>query len=212
MTLSRLVEGIRARGWRMYRNALALAVALLGVVLLGRWVLVPESPPPGLEGTPAKPAAARATAFTPHASPRPVANVLFQDATGAKRRLADFRGRVIVLNLWATWCAPCREEMPTLDHLQTRLGGKDFEVVALSIDREGAAVVKRFFDETNVRSLATYVDPTMDAQGQLAAIGIPTTLLIDREGREVARKTGPAVWDGPEAVAVIQRYLATGTQ
>ena len=211
MRFSQPAEDIRARGWRSPRNAIALAVVLLGVIALGSWILVLQPPPAGFEAEPAK-SAASAKTFTLHATPRPVADVVFQDASGAKRHLAEFRGRVVLLNLWATWCAPCREEMPTLDRLQSRLGGKDFEVIALSIDRDGATVVKRFFDATNVHALAIYVDPTMEAQGKLDAIGIPTTVLIDRQGREVARRTGPASWDGPEAIAVIQRYLVDGAR
>lgn len=143
-----------------------------------------------------------------HASPRPVADVVFEDAAGAKRHVRDFRGRVVLLNLWATWCAPCRAEMPTLDRLQARLGGKDFEVIALSLDRQGAPVVQRFFQEIGVRSLAVYVDRTMGAQDALRAVGVPTTLLIDREGREVGRKLGPAAWDSPEILDIVQRYVA----
>ncbi len=149
----------------------------------------------------------RAFKLIPYAPSRPIANVEFEDGQGKKRTLSDFRGKVVLLNLWATWCGPCRKEMPTLDRLQQRLGSADFEVVALSIDRGGQAVVKSFFDEIDVRALAVYVDPTTEAQSKLDIIGVPTTLLIDREGREIARYLGPAEWDRPEIIATIQRYL-----
>lgn len=146
-------------------------------------------------------------AFFPYPTPRPVANVRFADAKGGMRDLASFRGKVVLLNVWATWCGPCRQEMPTLDRLQAKLGGKDFEVVALSIDRGGLAAVDSFFDETNVRTLAIYVDASTDAQGRLGIIGVPTSLLLDRQGREIGRVTGPAQWDSPEVIEIIKRYL-----
>jgi thiol-disulfide isomerase/thioredoxin len=148
-------------------------------------------------------------AFFPYHAPRPVANVRFADAKGRMRDLASFHGKVVLLNIWATWCGPCRQEMPTLDRLQATLGGKDFEVVALSIDRGGQAAVSSFFDETDVRTLAIYVDATTEAQARLGIIGVPTTLLLDRQGREVGRVTGPAQWDSPEVIDTIKRYLPT---
>lgn len=145
--------------------------------------------------------------FTPYASPRPIANVEFEDGQGRKQTLAGLRGKVVLLNVWATWCGPCRAEMPTLDRLQSELGSKEFEVVALSIDRGGQGVVKRFFDETKVQVLAVYVDASAAAQDKLGIVGFPTTLLIDREGREIARHIGPAQWDRREVIDFIKRYL-----
>jgi len=158
------------------------------------------------EGEPA-PVGGKAFAFRVHASPQPIADLGFEDGEGRKRTLAEFRGKVLLLNVWATWCAPCRDEMPALDRLQQRLGGPGFEVVALSIDSGGASAVKRFYDEIGIRSLAIYVDPAARAAGSLGMVGVPTTLLVDREGREIGRRTGPAQWDGPEAVRMIASYL-----
>ena len=141
-----------------------------------------------------------------HASPRPLPEIAFVDGAGKPVTLAAFRGRTVLLNVWATWCPPCREEMPSLDRLQKALGGPAFEVVALSIDAGGAPVVKRFYDEIGIRSLAIYVDPGMRAAGQLATPGVPTTLLIDRAGRELGRHAGPAQWDSPEAMRVFSSY------
>lgn len=141
------------------------------------------------------------------ASPRAIANIAFEDAQGSKHSLTQFRGKSVLLNVWATWCGPCRKEMPALDRLQSKLGSDDFQVIALSIDRGGVAAVKSFYDEIDIRALAIYVDPTTDAQATLGIVGVPTTLLVDREGREVARYTGPAEWDRPDVVATIQRYL-----
>lgn len=139
--------------------------------------------------------------------PRPVPELRIQDDQGHDLTLADFRGRVVLLNVWATWCVPCRQEMPTLDRLQARLGGKDFLVMALSIDRKGAEAVKGFYQEVGVEKLAIYVDPSGKGSRSLAIPGVPTTLLIDREGREVARKMGEAQWDSPEMVSLIERTM-----
>lgn len=146
--------------------------------------------------------------FVLHDTPKPVPQVDFQDGDGNPRSLADFRGKVVLLNVWATWCGPCRREMPTLDRLQAQLGGPDFEVAALSIDRAGIGVVRSFYAEVGVEHLAMYVDSSGKAARQLGAFGLPTTLLIDRKGREAGRLVGPAEWDTPEMVAFIRRYLS----
>jgi len=106
---------------------------------------------------------------------------------------------VVLLNLWATWCAPCRAEMPALDALQKEMGGKDFEVVALSLDLKGIAVAKKFLEEVKADGLAPYIDESTKSLATLQAPGLPTTLLIDREGRELGRLLGPAEWNSPEA-------------
>jgi thiol-disulfide isomerase/thioredoxin len=128
----------------------------------------------------------------------------FQDAEGKERTLADWRGKVVLLNLWATWCLPCRKEMPALDRLQAALGSDKFEVVALSVDRKGAEASKKFLDETKVERLALYVDPAARANTVLRALGLPVTLLIDREGREIGRLLGPAEWDSEDAMRLIR--------
>lgn len=142
--------------------------------------------------------------FIMHGAPKLVAALQFEDGDGHSRSLADFRGKVALLNIWATWCIPCRKEMPTLDRLQSTLGGSSFEVVALSIDRGGMDVVRKFFTEIGVRNLTMYLDTSGKASRELGAVGLPTTLLIDREGQEIGRLIGPAEWDGPEMVAFIK--------
>lgn len=149
--------------------------------------------------------------FTLLATPRPVPEVRFLDRQGAARGLGDFLGRVVLLNLWATWCAPCRREMPTLDRLQVELGGEDFEVVALAVDRGGAAKVMAFLDEVGAPNLVPYIDATTRAMRALGAFGLPTTILIDRQGREIGRMIGPTEWDSPEAKALIRRAIAEDT-
>jgi len=145
--------------------------------------------------------------FIIHEAPKPIAAIQFEDADGRSRGLNDFRGKVVLLNIWATWCTPCRKEMPTLDRLQAALGGIDFEVVALSIDRRMDAV-RKFFAEVGIQRLAMYLDSSAKATRQLGAVGLPTTLLIDREGREIARLIGPAEWDSPEIAAFISCVIA----
>lgn len=142
-----------------------------------------------------------------HKEPKALPEVEFQHGTGRKLTLADFREKVVLLNVWATWCPPCREEMPTLDRLQGKLGGKDFEVLALSIDRAGTSVVRKFFNEIGVKHLALYIDPTAKAASTLKAVGLPVTLLLDREGREIARLIGPAEWDTPEMITLFEGVI-----
>ena len=139
--------------------------------------------------------------------PRPLPELRFVDGEGRPLTLADFRGKVILLNLWATWCIPCLREMPTLDRLQAKLGGPHFEVVVLSIDIGGLPVVEKFYRALKLKALGIYVDKTLRVQRDLGIVGIPTTLLIDRQGREIGRFAGPAEWDSKEAIKAIRRYL-----
>jgi thiol-disulfide isomerase/thioredoxin len=145
--------------------------------------------------------------FIVYDAPKPIAAIQFEDADGQSRSLADLRGKVVLLNIWATWCVPCRKEMPTLDRLQAALGGADFEVVALSIDRRVEAV-RKFFAEVGIQKLAMYIDSSAKATRELEAVGLPTTLLINREGREIGRLIGPAEWDSPEMAAFIRCEIA----
>ncbi|MCH8137729.1 MAG: TlpA family protein disulfide reductase [Proteobacteria bacterium] len=139
--------------------------------------------------------------------PRPLPELRFVDGEGRPLTLADFRGKVILLNIWATWCIPCLREMPTLDRLQAKLGGPRFEVVVLSIDIGGIPVVEKFYRALKLDSLGIYVDKTLRVKRDLGIVGIPTTLLIDRQGREIGRLAGPAEWDSKEAIKAIRRYL-----
>lgn len=141
------------------------------------------------------------------AEPQPLQALPFTDAKGRAMSLADFRGKVVVLNLWATWCTPCLAEMPMLDRLQDELRDEDVVVLALSIDRGGSEVVEAFYRENGIRHLDVYVDRTMWAPDKIRTSGLPTTVLIDREGRERGRVKGPAEWDSPAAIALV-RHLA----
>jgi thiol-disulfide isomerase/thioredoxin len=132
----------------------------------------------------------------------------FLTADGATKSLRDFAGKVVLLNIWATWCVPCREEMPALDALQGKRGGKDFAVVAVNIDKGGAAKAANFLKEIGVTRLPLYTDPEGKLFFTLKTVGMPTTLIIDREGKEIARLVGPADWASPEALAVIEAAIA----
>ena len=132
-----------------------------------------------------------------------VPDISFVDGTGASKTLADFKGKTILLNLWATWCAPCREEMPSLDRLQKQTGSDTFEVVALAVDRTGAEAAAKFLKSINVENLKLYADPTTKAGTALRVLGMPTTILITADGREAGRLSGPADWDSDEAKALI---------
>jgi thiol-disulfide isomerase/thioredoxin len=137
-----------------------------------------------------------------------LADAAFLDGKGGKLTLAQWKGRVALVNLWATWCAPCRREMPSLAGLQKQLGSADFEVVAISVDLKGLAASSAFLKETGSDALALYADPDGKLLNDLMAPGLPVTILVDRQGREAARMVGPADWSAPEAVALIKAMVA----
>jgi thiol-disulfide isomerase/thioredoxin len=134
----------------------------------------------------------------------------FNGPDGKAMTISAFKGRVVLLNLWATWCAPCRKEMPDLNALQQELGSDQFEVVALSVDRGSPEKAQKFLAEVGANALKFYHDPTAQAGFSLMAIGMPSTLLFDREGREIGRLVGPAKWDSQDAKNLIQAVIAGG--
>jgi thiol-disulfide isomerase/thioredoxin len=144
-------------------------------------------------------------------SPLKVPDLAFQDADGKPLTLANWRGRTVLLNLWATWCVPCRKEMPALDALQQKLGSPDFQVVAINIDTRDPDKPKAFLKELGIDKLAYYADPTAKTFQDLKAIGrafgMPTTLLVDRQGCEIGTIAGPAEWASDDAVKLIQAAL-----
>ena len=137
-----------------------------------------------------------------------VPNLTFKNASGADVSLENWKGRVVLVNLWATWCAPCRKEMPALAALQKQLGSADFEVVALSVDRKGIVASQAFLKETGADALALYADETTKTLDELQGLGLPLTVLIDRKGREIGRLLGPAEWSSAEATALIKAAIA----
>jgi thiol-disulfide isomerase/thioredoxin len=150
-------------------------------------------------------------AVTPAAKPLLVPDLAFQDASGATRRLSEWRGRTILLNLWATWCVPCRKEMPALDELQAKLGGDDFEVVAINIDTRDLDKPKDFYKEIGITSLGYYSDAKAKVFQDLKligkAFGMPTSILIDKAGCEIGTIAGPAEWASGDAVNLVKAAL-----
>ena len=146
-------------------------------------------------------------AFYIHKQPKPLPAFIYVDEKGRQHSLQELRGKVVLLNLWATWCGPCRHEMPGLDELKSKYGGADFEMLTISIDRGGLAKPRRFFNKINVKNLTLYGDPTGRLAPTLRAFGMPTTLLIDRQGREIGRLAGPAEWNSKEAYAFIEAAI-----
>jgi thiol-disulfide isomerase/thioredoxin len=135
--------------------------------------------------------------------PLPLLSPPILDEAGTARVLEDFAGRVILLNIWATWCPPCRKEMPALDRLEARLGGADFAVLPLCIDEGGIGRGRQFYDEIGLANLPLYWAEPLRVQLALAFIGLPTTLLVDRKTREIGRIQGPFAWDTEGAVRQI---------
>jgi thiol-disulfide isomerase/thioredoxin len=144
-------------------------------------------------------------------SPLKLPALAFRDATGQPLTLEHWRGRTVLLNLWATWCVPCRKEMPALDALQQRLGSPSFEVVAVNIDTRDPDKPKAFLKELGIEKLAYYADPTAKTFQDLKeigrAFGMPTTMLVDRQGCELGTVAGPAEWASDDAVKLIQAAI-----
>jgi thiol-disulfide isomerase/thioredoxin len=154
-------------------------------------------------------------ALTPAKEPIRADALRFRDAQGRERSIAEWRGRTVLLNLWATWCAPCRQEMLALDALQKKLGGDKFEVVAVNIDTRDPDKPKAWLQENGVRTLAYYADPTarifQDLKVAGRAIGMPTTILIDPVGCEIGTVAGAAEWASDDAVRLIEAALSGHT-
>ncbi len=143
-----------------------------------------------------------------HTGPKATSNASFQLADdGGKATLADYKGKVVLLNFWATWCAPCRAEMPHLSELQAELGGPDFEVLTIATGRNSPVGIRKFFDEIGVNNLPRHQDPKQSLAAQMGIFGLPITVILDAEGREIARLRGDADWASDSAKAVIQALL-----
>ncbi len=150
-------------------------------------------------------------ALTVAQTPFRVPDLAFKDADGRERTLADWRGRTVLVNLWATWCVPCRKEMPALDALQSDLGGPKFEVVAINIDTRDPAKPVAFLKDIGVTHLVYYSDPSAKVFQELRlagkAFGMPTTLIVDRSGCEIGEMAGPAEWASADGVKLISAAL-----
>jgi thiol-disulfide isomerase/thioredoxin len=142
-------------------------------------------------------------AMSPEAAPP----ASFKDANGDRLSLEDFRGKVVLVNIWATWCGPCRAEMPSLDRLQALHRDDGLEVVAVSVDREGIGKVRRFYSDRSLHNLKLYIDSNRSTSAAFRPDGIPMSILIDREGNVVGTLTGAAEWDSAAARELVGRYL-----
>ena len=135
-------------------------------------------------------------------------SLAFNGPDGKQMSIADFKGRTVLLNLWATWCVPCREEMPALDALQAKAGDSAFEVVAVNVDTDATGKRERFLTETGIKSLKDYSEPTMAlfnaSKKQGLALGLPVTLLIGKDGCLLSAMNGPANWAGADALKLIE--------
>ncbi len=151
-------------------------------------------------------------ALTPASVALQLPDLSFEDAGGAAKKLSDFRGRIVLLNLWATWCVPCRKEMPALNELQRKLGGPGFEVVAVNIDTRDGDKPKTFLADARLTALGYFTDRSarvfQDLKGVGRALGMPTSVLIDPRGCEIATIAGPAEWDSGDALALIDAAMA----
>ncbi|HZP75914.1 MAG TPA: TlpA disulfide reductase family protein [Pseudolabrys sp.] len=144
-------------------------------------------------------------------APLALPNLSFHDANGATKTLADWRGRTVLLNLWATWCVPCRKEMPALDALEQKLGSPQFEVVAVNIDTRDPEKPKAWLGDVGIHKLAYYADPSagvfQDLKSVGRAFGMPTTVLVDPSGCEIGTIAGPAEWASGDAITLIEAAL-----
>jgi thiol-disulfide isomerase/thioredoxin len=147
-------------------------------------------------------------ALTMASKPLKLPDLAFEDSSGRRKKLSDWQGKTVLVNLWATWCVPCRKEMPALDRLQTRLKGPNFEVVAINIDTRDPEKPKNFLKDANLTALGFFNDEKakvfQDLRGIGRALGMPTSVLVDAKGCEIATIAGPAEWDSDDAVKLIR--------
>ena len=184
--------------WRLIA---AFGAAFSAVAIVTFWLS--QSSPPGSMDKTEKVSDAT---FPPklHTTPRTIPAIRFIDKKDNSVELANFKGRMVLLNLWATWCVPCIQELPALDRLQQAMASTNFVVVALSLDRGGLSEVGPFWSRAGLRHLPIYMDPSMTAGQTLGVRGLPTTLLIDQKGFEIARHEGPAEWDSEESISQLK--------
>jgi thiol-disulfide isomerase/thioredoxin len=143
-----------------------------------------------------------------HSEPKPVSSAEFTLADNAGTgTLADYQGKVVLLNFWATWCAPCRKEMPQISELQSEFGGDHFEVVTLATGRNSPAGIVKFFDDNGITNLPRHQDPKQAVARDMAVLGLPITVILNPEGQEIARLRGDAEWNSDSAKAIIAELL-----
>jgi thiol-disulfide isomerase/thioredoxin len=179
----------------MRRSLISIAIIVCGFVLLPP--LLHKLFPPQLP----------VAVLRVHERPHRLANFAFSDESGRSLTLDRFRGTFILVNVWATWCPPCKEEMPSLNHLAQIYANKDLTILPISIDVSRVSEVRQFYQRFGLNKLSIYVDPSKKVMLALAVTGIPTTLLINRDGLEIGRMVGAAQWDTPESVKRISEIV-----
>ena len=179
----------------------AMIIFGLGMVLL---VIVQscQSPKTGLERFSEGSLKKLTVLEAPPAQPQ----AIYKSPDGAQMRLSDYQGKVVLLNVWATWCAPCVAEMPSLDRLEAQMGGVDFAVVPISLDKN-ASYISPFFERANIKNLPAWHDAEYSLNRALSLSYVPISVFYDRQGREIARVPGEVVWDSEEALALIAHLI-----
>jgi thiol-disulfide isomerase/thioredoxin len=178
-------------------SAVALAVLTSAALIL---------PAPVRAAGPPRSGSMQAFVLTPSARPRP--NFHWTDQSGNQQfDLSSFAGKVVLLNFWASWCNPCRDELPTVSKLQDKLGGADFTVVGISVDQAGSSLARRMLRTLHIKNLEIYLDRSGNASRAFGAGSIPTSILFDREGRQLGKFVGATDWASPEALALIKFFI-----
>jgi len=192
------------------KTKLAIRALTVLLILCGAALLVLSLRPARLEKVPQAPAPSATGQdlgqFTALPAPLPAPALAFTTRDGAEKQLADYKGKLVLVNLWATWCGPCVEEMPSLDRLQAQLGGK-LTVLAISEDRQGETAVAPFLEKHGIRHLAIFLDPKSAATSELGAQGLPTSYLVARDGTIVGKEEGGANWDSDAMLAKLRPYM-----
>ena len=184
------------------QKLLFISVTVIGAAIAVWVVLAMRAAEPPREGAMAQ--------FTPNDPPRPAPETPFETVAGEPVTLTVFKDKVVLVNFWATWCAPCVREMPSLDRLQASFDKDRFVILAVSVDRDGAEKVTPFFEKHGIKNLTPLLDRRMRLAGAFGVPGMPTSYLLDRSGRIVGNLPGVAEWDSPEAKALVRFYLEKG--
>ena len=204
---------------RLTRSAILYIAAALGAIAVAAVLLTngqQDAPNTAVTETPAQTQGYAAIAdlrtgdmlkLNFHEEPKPVSATPFQVSDGSTMTLADYKGQVVLLNFWATWCAPCRAEMPMLAELQTELGSDDFKVVTLATGRNPLPAIQKFFAEIEVDNLPLHRDPRQMVARDMGILGLPITMILDRNGQEVARLVGDAEWNSETAKSILKAVI-----
>ncbi len=192
--------------------AIAAIAGFLSIMLVERFELPPTAEISVSDQT--TPAAREAPAgngldkLVRLSAPKTLPDISFSDGNGSDHNVSEWKGKIVLVNLWATWCAPCKLEMPSLDRLQAKLGGADFTVLPISLDQTGPDKPRQFLAANKLTNLSLFLDSKKALIQNFGAPGLPLSVLLDRQGREIARLAGPAEWDSPQAQSIIRDAIS----